>query len=64
MTNLETWLIIILVVCVIVSNLAILKYSAKFKMTHFGKDHKKTANNNDTTDKQSSTTSKNDDDKD
>lgn len=42
MTDLETWLIIILVLGVVVSNLAVLKYSAKFKMTQFGKDHKKT----------------------
>lgn len=39
MSNLEVWLIIILVIAVIVSNLAVLKYSAKFKMTQFGKDH-------------------------
>ncbi|MBW8184773.1 DUF2897 family protein [Shewanella nanhaiensis] len=47
MTDLETWLIIILVVGVIASNLAVLKYSAKFKMTQFGKDHKKSANSHD-----------------
>ncbi|WP_299792677.1 DUF2897 family protein [uncultured Shewanella sp.] len=40
MSNLEAWLIIILVVGVIASNLAVLKYSAKFKMPQFGKDHK------------------------
>ncbi len=37
MSNLEVWLIIILVVGVIGSNLAVLKHSAKFKMTQFGK---------------------------
>ncbi|MPY24696.1 DUF2897 family protein [Shewanella psychropiezotolerans] len=40
MSDLETWLIIILVIGVIASNLAVLKYSAKFKMTQFGKDTK------------------------
>ncbi|MEI6858856.1 MAG: DUF2897 family protein [Shewanella sp.] len=40
MSNLETWLIIILVIGVIASNLTVLKYSAKFKMTQFGKDTK------------------------
>ncbi|MCT8986240.1 DUF2897 family protein [Shewanella phaeophyticola] len=32
----EVWLIIILVLGVIASNLAVLKYSAKFKMPQFG----------------------------
>lgn len=40
MSNIETWLIIILVVGIIASNLAVLKYNAKFKMTQFGKDTK------------------------
>ncbi len=40
MSDLETWLIIILVIGVIASNLAVLKYSAKYKMTQFGKDNK------------------------
>ncbi|MBL4814578.1 MAG: DUF2897 family protein [Shewanella sp.] len=40
MSDLETWLIIILVIGVIASNLAVLKYSAKFKMTQFGKNTK------------------------
>lgn len=40
MSDLETWLIIILVIGVIASNLAVLKYSAKHKMTQFGKDNK------------------------
>lgn len=40
MSDLETWLIIILVIGVIASNLAVLKYSAKYKMPQFGKDHK------------------------
>ena len=35
----EVWLIIILVLGVIASNIAVLKYSAKFKMPQFG-DHK------------------------
>ncbi|QIR16182.1 DUF2897 family protein [Shewanella aestuarii] len=39
MSGLEVWLIIILVVGVIASNLAVLKYSAKFKMPQLG-DHK------------------------
>ena len=43
MSDLETWLIIILVIGVIASNLAVLKYSAKFKMNQFGKDTKLSA---------------------
>lgn len=43
MPDLETWLIIILIIGVIVSNLAVLKYSAKMKMTQFGKEHKQTS---------------------
>lgn len=43
MSDLETWLIIILVIGVIASNLAVLKYSAKYKMTQFGKDTKLSA---------------------
>ena len=35
MSNLEVWLIIILVIGVILSNLAVLKYSAKFKLPQF-----------------------------
>jgi hypothetical protein len=35
----EVWLIIILVIGVIASNIAVLKYSAKFKMPQFG-EHK------------------------
>ena len=50
MTDLETWLIIILVLGVIVSNLAVLKYSAKFKMTQFGKGGKKPTSNSDNSD--------------
>ncbi|KIO35429.1 DUF2897 family protein [Shewanella sp. cp20] len=41
MSSLEVWLIIILVLGVIASNLAVLKYSSKFKMTQFGKPHHK-----------------------
>ncbi len=37
MSTFEVWLIIILVIGVIASNLAVLKYSAKFKMPQFGK---------------------------
>ncbi|BAJ01897.1 DUF2897 family protein [Shewanella violacea] len=43
MSNLETWLIVILVFGVIASNFAVLKYSAKFKMTQFGKNTKLSA---------------------
>jgi hypothetical protein len=32
----EVWLIIILVIGIIASNIAVLKYSAKFKMPQFG----------------------------
>ncbi|MCL1143164.1 DUF2897 family protein [Shewanella gaetbuli] len=39
LSGFEVWIIIILVVGVIASNLAVLKYSAKFKMPHLG-DHK------------------------
>ncbi|MBB1440904.1 DUF2897 family protein [Shewanella sp. SG41-4] len=38
----EVWLIIILVIGVIASNIAVLKYSAKFKMPQFG-EHKNQA---------------------
>ena len=41
MSDLEVGLLILLVIGVIASNLAVLKYSAKFKMTQFGKDQKK-----------------------
>lgn len=40
MSDLEAWLIIILVIGVIASNLAVLKYSAKYKMPQFGKENK------------------------
>ena len=40
LSGLEVWIIIILVVGIIASNLAVLKYSAKFKMPQFG-EHKK-----------------------
>lgn len=36
MSNLEAWIIVILVLGVIVSNLAALRYSAKFKLPQFG----------------------------
>ena len=39
MSDLEIGLLILLVVGIIASNLAVLKYSAKFKMTQFGKAH-------------------------
>ncbi|MDO6619277.1 MULTISPECIES: DUF2897 family protein [unclassified Shewanella] len=42
MNDLEVWLIIILVVGIIASNLAVLKYSAKFKMPQFGEPKTKT----------------------
>ncbi|MGX9460230.1 DUF2897 family protein [Shewanella sp. A14] len=37
----EVWLIIILVIGVIASNIAVLKYSAKFKMPQFGEPKEK-----------------------
>jgi hypothetical protein len=40
----EVWLIIILVIGVIASNIAVLKYSAKFKMPPFGEHKDKTLN--------------------
>ncbi|WP_299806385.1 DUF2897 family protein [uncultured Shewanella sp.] len=39
MSDLEVGLLILLVIGVIASNLAVLKYSAKYKMTQFGKHH-------------------------
>lgn len=42
MSDLEVGLIILLIIGVIASNLAVLKYSAKYKMPQFGKDQKKT----------------------
>ncbi|WP_418357007.1 MULTISPECIES: DUF2897 family protein [Shewanella] len=62
----EVWLIIILVLGVIASNIAVLKYSAKFKMPQFGdpKENKgkPTANDEDkvATNHHSSETDKND----
>ena len=44
MSNLEVWLIIILVIGVILSNLAVLKYSAKFKLPQFKHDQNKSKN--------------------
>lgn len=41
MSTLETWLIIILIIGIIASNLVVLKYSAKYKLTQFGKTQKK-----------------------
>lgn len=40
MSTLEVWIIIILIVGVIASNLAALKYSAKFKLPQFGQHSK------------------------
>lgn len=40
MSDLEIWVIIILVIGVIASNLAALKYSAKFKLPQFGQHNK------------------------
>ncbi|MDR6964697.1 DUF2897 family protein [Shewanella putrefaciens] len=40
MSTLEVWIIIILVIGVIASNLAALKYSAKFKLPQFGQHDK------------------------
>jgi hypothetical protein len=47
MSSIEAWLIIILVLGVIASNLAVLKYSAKFKMPQFGKPGEKPASQSD-----------------
>jgi cytoskeletal protein RodZ len=41
MSSIEAWIIIILVLGVIASNIAVLKYSAKFKMPQFGKPEDK-----------------------
>ncbi|KFZ38508.1 hypothetical protein HR45_03505 [Shewanella mangrovi] len=40
MSNIEAILIIVLVIGVVFSNLAVLKYSAKFKMPQFGDKRK------------------------
>lgn len=40
MSTLETWLIILLILGVIASNLAVLKYSSKFKLSQFGQHNK------------------------
>ncbi|MGL4223316.1 MAG: DUF2897 family protein [Shewanella sp.] len=40
MSDLEVWIIIILVIGVVASNLAALKYSAKFKLPQFGQHDK------------------------
>lgn len=47
MSSIEAWLIIILVLGVIASNIAVLKYSAKFKMPQFGKPEDKPAKDSD-----------------
>lgn len=47
MSDLEVGLIILLVIGVIASNLAVLKYSAKYKMPQFGKDQKKPSSSKD-----------------
>ncbi|MGL5392177.1 MAG: DUF2897 family protein [Shewanella sp.] len=41
MSNLEVWLIVILILGVIVSNFAALRYSTKFKLPQFGQRDKK-----------------------
>jgi FtsZ-interacting cell division protein ZipA len=46
MSSIEAWLIIILVLGVIASNIAVLKYSAKFKMPQFGKPEDKPTSKN------------------
>ncbi|MCK8046492.1 DUF2897 family protein [Shewanella sp. 1CM18E] len=56
MSDLEVGLLILLVLGVIASNLAVLKYSAKHKMTHFGKDHDKQSKTTDKVDEQSKQT--------
>ena len=55
----EVWLIIALVIGVIASNIAVLKYSAKFKMPQFGdsKDKKIVSADKDGEDKKSTDTS-------
>jgi cytoskeletal protein RodZ len=47
MSSIEAWLIIILVLGVIASNIAVLKYSAKFKMPQFGKPEEKPTSESD-----------------
>jgi hypothetical protein len=47
MSSIEAWLIIILVLGVIASNIAVLKYSAKFKMPQFGKPEDKPSSKKD-----------------
>ncbi|MCL1144594.1 DUF2897 family protein [Shewanella marinintestina] len=49
MSDLEVGLLILLVVGIIASNLAVLKYSAKFKMTQFGKKDQKGESSTDDT---------------
>ncbi|ABZ76876.1 conserved hypothetical protein [Shewanella halifaxensis HAW-EB4] len=57
MSDLEVGLLILLVLGVIASNLAVLKYSAKHKMTQFGKNHHgKKLSENEKSDKSSDTT--------
>ena len=62
LSGLEVWIIIILVVGIIASNLAVLKYSAKFKMPQFGEPKKPNSDNNaDSSDKAESATDNNSD---
>lgn len=46
MSTLEVWILIMLIVGVIASNLAVLKYSAKFKLPQFGQHDKKARSDN------------------
>ncbi|MCL1045962.1 DUF2897 family protein [Shewanella electrodiphila] len=46
LSGIEVWIIIILVVGIIASNLAVLKYSARFKMPQFGAPKKPNSDNN------------------
>ncbi|QVK22969.1 DUF2897 family protein [Shewanella dokdonensis] len=52
MSDWEVWLIILLVIGVIFSNLAVLKYSSKFKLPPFGQPQKPANKQKDTADKQ------------
>ncbi|MDF0534413.1 DUF2897 family protein [Shewanella yunxiaonensis] len=50
MSSWEVWLIILLVIGVVFSNIAVLKYSAKFKLPPFGQPHQKDSDKPDSQD--------------
>ncbi|MDN5369086.1 MAG: hypothetical protein PWP74_394 [Shewanella sp.] len=59
MSDWEVWLIILLVIGVVFSNLAVLKYSSKFKLPPFGQPQKPADKSKDVANKQDNDQKKN-----